>query len=96
MQRQGAAHAGTDLLRLRAGDPQPLLAAHPPQQSVGLQFTNGLANGGAVDPKLARQIRLRGQRIAGAQSAGDDALFDDVRDLAVGRMVVERREQVRH
>ncbi len=63
---------------------------------MGLEFADRLANGRAVDAELARQIGLGGQRIAGAQRAADDALFDEIGDLAVGRVIVERHEQIGH
>ncbi len=96
VQRQRAAHARADAPRLRAGDPQPLLAAPAAEQTVGLQFADGLADGRAVDAELTRQIRFRGQGIAGAQRARDDALLDEIGDLAVGRVIVERQEQIGH
>ena len=92
MQRQCTAHAGAHAPRFRARDPQPLLAAYPAQQAVGFQLADRLANGRPIDAELPRKVGLRGQRIAGAQGAPDDALLDDIRDLAVGRLIVERRE----
>ena len=64
----------------------------PAKQAMGLQFADGLAHGGAVDAELAREVGLRGQCIAGPQHPIDDAPFDDVRNLAVCRMIVERLE----
>ena len=84
------------MARFGARDAQALFAAAAPEQPLGFQFSNGLAHRGAVDAELARQIGLGGQRIARAQRALDDALLDDVRDLPVGRMIVQRLEQVAH
>ncbi len=63
---------------------------------MGFQFSNGFAHRGAVDAELARQIGLGRQRIARAQRALDDALFDHVRDLPIGRMIVQGLEQIFH
>ncbi len=92
MQGQRAAHAGTDAARFRARNAQALLAAFPSQQPVHLEFADGLTNRRAVDAELAREIGLGGQGIAGAQGSLDDALFDLVGDLPVGRVVIERHE----
>ncbi len=96
MQRQGAAHAGAYAPRLRARDAEPLLAADPAQQAVGLELADRFPDGRAIDAELPRQIHFGGQGVAGAQRAGDDALLDDVRDLAVRRMIVEGCEQIGH
>ena len=62
MERECPTHPGTDVPRFGAGDPQAFLAASAAEQALGLQLADGLANRGAVDAELTREIAFGGQR----------------------------------
>ena len=96
VQRERAAHARTDAQGFGPRHAQALLAAPAPDQALALQFADRFAHGRAVHPELARQIGFRGKVIAGAKRTADDLPFDGVGDLAIGRMIVQGFEQVRH
>src|SRR5437660_1674659 len=58
----------------------PAAAFH---QAAALELAQRLAHGGAVDAELARELGFRGQAIAFAQAAAENALRDGRGHLAV-------------
>src|SRR6185437_8357944 len=78
-----------DILRhgavLRPADSHQLRARAALQQATALELPQCLAHRRAIDTELTRELRLRGQTLAFAQLAAQDAPGDGRGDLAVAR-----------
>ena len=80
---EGSAYPRGDRMVLRTTDRHELRPGAAFHQTAALELAQRFAHGGPVDAELARELGLRGQAIALAQAAAENALRDGRGHLAV-------------